>query len=105
MSQGEYRIVAHPILGPAAPRASVTFSYNGQPVSGYVGEPIAMALWAAGIKALRQDMRSGEGRGMYCGIGHCFECRVTVGGIPNVQSCLEPVQADLVVTGEEGAVR
>jgi sarcosine oxidase subunit alpha len=34
---------------------------------------------------------------MYCGIGHCFECRVTVDGIPDVRSCLVEVREGMRV--------
>jgi len=93
----------HAVLGPAVRGREVTFSFNGKPVVGHDGEPIAVALWAAGIKAVRTDLRSGEPRGIYCGVGHCYECRVTVNGVPNVRSCLEPVRPGLVVSGEESA--
>jgi len=103
MVETNVRIDDHPILGPVGLGPEVTFSFNGKPVVGVAGEPIAVALWAAGIKAVRTDLRSGEPRGMYCGVGHCYECRVTVNGVPNVRSCLEPVRPGLVVSGEESA--
>lgn len=94
------RVEDHPILGPSKRGAPVTFWFNGAPITGCEGENIAMALWASGIKVMRSDLRSGEPRGMYCGIGHCFECRVTVNGVPDIRACLEPVRPGLIVSGE-----
>ena len=42
------RIAEHPILGTPERRRLVTFSYDGRELQGYEGEPIAMALHAAG---------------------------------------------------------
>lgn len=73
-------------------RTAVTFSWNGQEVQGQAGEPLAMALWALGIRALGQNERTGQPRGLYCAIGQCYECRVIVDGRRDRRSCLEPVR-------------
>ncbi|HEY3364047.1 MAG TPA: (2Fe-2S)-binding protein [Symbiobacteriaceae bacterium] len=91
------RVTDHPILGRAPERNLVSFIFNGQTVQGYEGEPIAAALLALGIRVLRRSEVNGEARGLYCGIGHCFECRVVVNGEPNLRSCLTPVRASIVV--------
>lgn len=41
----------------------------------------------AGIIVLRIS-RLGEPRGIYCGMGYCHECLVTVDGTSNVLACL-----------------
>jgi aerobic-type carbon monoxide dehydrogenase small subunit (CoxS/CutS family) len=61
---------------------------DGQAVPAYPGETLATALWAAGHRALRRTALTGEPRGMYCGMGICFECLVTVNGHLNMRSCL-----------------
>jgi len=93
------RVQQHPILGPLPDVPLVTFTFNGQPVQGRDGESIAAALWAAGIRVIRYAGRRREPRGLYCGIGHCYECRVTVNGIPNLRACMETVRANLAVEG------
>lgn len=70
----------------------VTFWWNGQEVQGQTGEPLAMALWALGIRTLGRNERTGEPRGLYCAIGQCYECRVIVDGRRDRRSCLEPVR-------------
>ena len=61
---------------------------------------LAAALINAGAVAFRRSV-SGEPRGPLCGMGICFECSVTVDGVPHRRACLEPVRAGMVVqTGE-----
>lgn len=88
-------------------REEVGFTFNGRELTGLAGEPIAAALLANGIRALGRHERSGRPRGIYCGIGHCYECRVTVNGVPGVRACLTPLESGMVVTsdGPEREVR
>ncbi|MEW6047759.1 MAG: 2Fe-2S iron-sulfur cluster-binding protein, partial [Bacillota bacterium] len=48
------RIKEHPIVACLA-RRKVTFFFEGRPLEGYEGEPIAAALHAAGIRVLRES--------------------------------------------------
>lgn len=91
------RILDHPVLGPLPQRETYTFTYAGRPVTALAGETIGAALLAAGIRTLRHHEVSGRPRGMYCAIGHCYECRVTVNGVPGVRACLTPVAPGMVV--------
>lgn len=93
-----HRVTAHPILGALVPQHFVSFTFNGQTLQGVEGEPIAAALLAAGIRTLRHSDRMARPRGIYCGIGHCYECRVTVDGKAGLRACLTPVQAGMVIT-------
>ena len=65
----------------------VSFSFNGQRVVGRKGESIAASLIAAGIRKFRHD-RGGKNRGIYCGMGTCFECLVEINGSPSQRACL-----------------
>ena len=76
--------------------APVTFTVDGQTVSGVPGESLAIALLAAGIQRLRYSPRAGDPRGFFCLMGVCQECLVTVEGNPTA-SCLEPVRAGMKV--------
>ncbi|WP_244943886.1 (2Fe-2S)-binding protein [Siminovitchia fortis] len=68
----------------------IEFYFNNEKLTGYEGEPIAASLLAHGIKTIRVCEVTGESRGIFCGIGHCYECRADVDGIPNVRTCLTP---------------
>lgn len=78
----------------------ITFTFNGLIYKGLAGEPIAAALLANGVRTLRRHEKSGKPRGIYCGIGHCYECRVTVDGVPGVRACLTPLEDGMTVESE-----
>ncbi|MGA7754024.1 MAG: (2Fe-2S)-binding protein [Candidatus Sulfotelmatobacter sp.] len=58
---------------------------NGSAVSVPEGATVAVAMTIAG-QACRTSV-AGEPRGPLCGMGICFECRVTINGIPHCRSC------------------
>ncbi|MHB8917626.1 MAG: (2Fe-2S)-binding protein [Desulfocucumaceae bacterium] len=78
----------------------VEFTFNGRQLAGLQGEPIAAALLANGLRTLRHHEKSGRPRGIYCGIGHCYECRVTVNGVPGMRACLTPLEGGMAITSE-----
>jgi hypothetical protein len=57
---------------------------------------VAAALMNAGLTA-RQSIE-GEARGPLCGMGICFECRVTVDGIAHQRGCQLLVRDGMEVT-------
>jgi len=67
---------------------NIEFYFNDKKLYGHDGEPIAASLLANGIKTIRTCEITGMSRGILCGIGHCYECRAEVNGIPNVRTCL-----------------
>ncbi len=69
----------------------VRFTIDGRPAEAEPGVSLLAALWNDGARALRSSV-TGEARGPLCGMGTCFECRVTVDGQPHVRSCLTPVR-------------
>ena len=72
------RITDHPVLGKLENQTPVTFTFDGKTYEGFEGDTIASALLANGIRQLRVHEETGAPRAIYCNIGHCFECRVTV---------------------------
>lgn len=75
----------------------LTFTVNGQEVVAYQGETIGAALAALGQRAVRLSEKYGAPRGLFCGMGVCQECRVTVDGVPNVRACMTPVSPGMRV--------
>ncbi len=76
---------------------------DGQPIEAFEGESVAAAMMAAGLRVFRITAKHKTPRGMYCGMGVCFECLVTVNGVRNVRACLTPVADGMMVeTREEG---
>ena len=60
---------------------------DGEKMVAYAGETIGAALLAAGRRTLRFTNKLEQPRGLYCGIGLCQECRMTIDGTPNTQAC------------------
>jgi NADPH-dependent 2,4-dienoyl-CoA reductase/sulfur reductase-like enzyme len=69
----------------------VRIRVDGRPAEAEAGTSLLAALWNQGARALRTSA-TGESRGPLCGMGTCFECRVTLDGAPHVRSCLVPVR-------------
>lgn len=90
------RITDHPVFGQLDGK-TVTFQFDGRTYEALEHESIAAALLANGVRTLRVHEESGSPRGIYCNIGHCLECRVTVNGLSNVRACLTPVQEHMIV--------
>ena len=78
---------------------AVTIMVDGVPVKAYQGETIAGALLANGRRAWRRT-ETGQPRGLFCGMGICFDCLATVDGVPNVRACITPVADGMVVETE-----
>jgi predicted molibdopterin-dependent oxidoreductase YjgC len=83
------------------PSAPITVQVNGAPVPAYPGETVAAALLAQGRRAFRHTPHHAP-RGLFCGMGVCFDCLVTVDGQPNVRACITPVRAGMVIEIAEG---
>lgn len=64
----------------------VTLHVNGVSVSIPAGSMVAAAVLESGITSFRRSV-AGEVRGPLCGMGICFECRVTINGVAHVRSC------------------
>ncbi len=98
MSQ-ERRLKHHPVLNPsAADRPRVTIFVDGRPLEVLKGENLAAALWVHGVWGLHRRDGGELRRGLYCGIGHCYECRVGVDGAADVRSCQIQVREGMRVS-------
>lgn len=69
---------------------SFEIEVNGRSLTAYPGETIAAVLLANGIRSFYQ-VEDDSIRGVYCGIGRCFSCRVVVNGQADIRACVTPV--------------
>ena len=65
----------------------ITFHFDHREIEAFEGETIASALAAHEIVSIREDSRD-DRRGLYCGMGACFECVVTVDGRIGQRACM-----------------
>ena len=78
---------------------------DGQAIAAHDGQTIAAALMAAGRRVFRHTS-NGQPRGLYCGMGVCFECSVTVDGVAGQRACVTRVRPGMRIhlpTGQEQA--
>lgn len=76
-----------------AERLEVTF--EGRPLLARRGESVAAALTAAGIRSLRETQ--GELRGVFCGMGVCLDCLVTIDGVPSQRACMTKIDRPMAI--------
>jgi len=93
------RIRKHPILQFEKKR-EIHFLYNGKRINAFEGETIASALHASGVKILSHSVKYNRPRGFFCGIGKCSSCLMRVNGVPNVRTCITPVEEGMVVESD-----
>lgn len=70
----------------------VTISIDGEAVEAEAGRPLGAVLHATGGATFRWTSRHKEPRGLFCGMGVCFDCLVVVDGREGVRACVTPVR-------------
>jgi predicted molibdopterin-dependent oxidoreductase YjgC len=60
---------------------------DGQKVIAHEGETLATVLMAAGINAFAVHASPYAPSRLFCGMGTCQQCLVTIDGLPNCQAC------------------
>lgn len=83
--------------------STTSFTFDGVEVAYVPGQTVGAALVATGRVAWRTTRHTGRPRGLFCGIGVCFDCLVTIDGLPNQRACLVPAASGLTVTTQRGS--
>lgn len=81
------------------PPASVVVTVDGETTTGVAGQSIAGVILASGTLGFRRTSVNDRPRGVFCGIGVCYDCLVEVNGQRDVRACQRrAVEGDVVVT-------
>lgn len=80
----------------------VRITVDDRAVDCYVGESVAAAMIAEHDDLTLRETAEGEPRGLFCGMGVCFECLVVVDGVPNTRACMTWVRDGLAVATQVG---
>ena len=96
------RITDHPVLGPLPPARKVTIYCDGKKIIARGGETVASALVAEGILQFRRTEKRKEWRGIFCAIGRCTDCAMTVDSIPNIRTCITTVRENMRIETQKG---
>jgi predicted molibdopterin-dependent oxidoreductase YjgC len=89
-------------LGPSLTRGpAVNISIDGHRVDAYVGETVAAVLFVE-HKIVVRTTTLGMPRGVFCGMGSCFDCLVIVDGVSNTRACMTWVREGMEVRCQDG---
>lgn len=93
------RLLPFPIdpIQPSQP-TPVSITVDGAEVNGVAGQSIAGVILASGNLSLRRTSAQDRPRGVFCGIGVCFDCLVVVNGVDDVRACQRKARDGDVVT-------
>ena len=89
--------LTHPSIRPAG--RAISFQFNHQPIEALQGETVAAALSAAGVTTFRHTP-TGAPRGLFCGMGACFDCVVSIDGRIGQRACVTQAAAGMQVTSD-----
>jgi predicted molibdopterin-dependent oxidoreductase YjgC len=84
---------------------SFRVSVDGAEVTAYDGDSVAAVLMREGRVSWRRTRDGDRPRGLFCGIGACQDCLVTVDGVGGVRACVAPVRSGTSITTGGGAAR
>jgi sarcosine oxidase subunit alpha len=75
----------------------VSFTWEGEPASGFAGDTVGSALFAAGTRVFSRSFKYHRRRGLMCCAGQCPNCLVEVDGVPAVRACVTPIEEGMTV--------
>lgn len=84
--------------GRIIPGAAITLQLDGAPLPARRGQTVAAAMLAAGRRVLRRTRRAGRPRGVFCAMGVCFDCVMTIDGKAGVRACMTKVEEGMQVS-------
>ena len=76
----------------------ITITVDGRDITVKDSALLGHVLHEVKEKRVRKSTRYEQSRGLFCGMGVCFECTVTVDDCPGVRSCMLKVYSGMSVT-------
>jgi hypothetical protein len=84
------------------PSRQVSITVDGEQLTGIAGQSVAGVLLANGTMTWRTTAGGRRPRGLFCGIGVCFDCLATVNGLRDVRLCQRLARdGDVIATQDE----
>ena len=87
---------------PEGPAVRNSLTFDGRQIPVLDGQTIGASLTAAGVRSWRTTRGSRAPRGLFCGIGVCYDCLLRLNGRPNVRACVTAARPGDIVTTQEG---
>jgi predicted molibdopterin-dependent oxidoreductase YjgC len=82
-------------------KKKIKININGKETTACIGDTVLASLVASGYKILKISRKLNENRGPVCGMGVCYECQVTINGIPNQRACMTEIEEAMMVLTNE----
>jgi sarcosine oxidase subunit alpha len=79
----------------------INIRINGKRCPAHEGETVHASLLAAGFRTLRYTPKTHRPRGFFCGMGVCYDCLVTINGVPNRRACMTRVADGMEIVIDE----
>jgi len=79
----------------------ISILLDGEKIKAFEGESVAAVMMVNGNVAMRTTTE-GQPRGVFCGMGVCFDCLVVVDDVPNTRACMIWVKEGMKVTTQRG---
>jgi predicted molibdopterin-dependent oxidoreductase YjgC len=93
------------LAGTAGAGDEVIVTIDGVACAARTSDTVAVAMLLAGHHANRSTAVTGAPRGPWCLMGTCFDCLVTIDGVPSQQACMRRVAAQMRIETQHGARR
>lgn len=81
----------------------VSYTFDGVALTAISGQSIAATMISHEKRITRSTRFNQSRRGIFCGIGSCFDCLVVVNGTPNQRACITEVRDGMKIETQQGA--
>lgn len=75
---------------------------NGVSITSREGQSVGALLLEHELRATRTTRQNARPRGMFCGIGICFDCLITINGFTNRRACITNVEDGMTIQTQQG---
>ena len=82
---------------------TLKLSIEGREYEVPVGISVAAAVLLCGLNKVRNTPVTDSPRLPYCMMGICFDCLMTIDGVPNQQACQLEVRENMTIEVQQGA--
>lgn len=79
---------------------AISVKLNERTVSTAAGQSVGSVLMGQGINSWRTTRNEGKPRGLFCGIGACYDCLITIDGQANQRACMVEARDSMSIEGD-----
>ena len=79
-------------------KEKIKIKINGKETTACQGDTVLASLMAAGHIILKKSRKLNENRGPLCAMGVCYECQVSINGVPNQRACMAEVKDEMMIS-------